>query len=238
MRLALWACGFGTSALVLLALAGPSYRIGLSSLETAFGLLRWAAYIGGIGAIAALVAAGFAYRRHAWGALLVAALSLLVSATAFGVPLEWLRRARNVPPIHDISTDLENPPLFDAVVPLRADAPNSLDRPASLAGQQREGYPDIAPITLSAPLDQTFNRALAAAQEESWEIVTADKGTGRIEATDTTRWFGFKDDVAVRLTPWGSGTRVDVRSASRVGLNDSGANARRIRQYLDRLQSD
>jgi uncharacterized protein (DUF1499 family) len=236
MRFALWACGIAAIALTLLALAGPSYRIGLSSLETAFGLLRWAAYIGGIGAIAALAAAWRAYRLRAWGALAVAALSILVAATAFGVPLEWVRRARNVPPIHDISTDLENPPLFDAVVPLRADAPNTLDRPDSLLQQQREGYPDIAPITLSAPLDQAFNRALDAAQEEGWDIVTADKSTGRIEATDTTRWFGFKDDVAVRLTPWGSGTRVDVRSVSRVGVSDAGTNARRIRRYLARLQ--
>ena len=65
-----------------------------------------------------------------------------------------------------------------------------------------------------------------------WRIVTADKASGRIEATDTTRWFGFEDDVVVRLTPWGSGTRVDVRSVSRIGRSDVGTNARRIRRYL------
>ena len=75
-------------------------------------------------------------------------------------------------------------------------------------------------------------------QEEGWDIVTADKSSGRIEATDTTRWFGFKDDVVVRLTPWGAGTRVDVRSVSRIGRSDIGTNARRIRQYLDQLQSN
>jgi hypothetical protein len=85
-------------------------------------------------------------------------------------------------------------------------------------------------------LDQAFDRALAAAQEAGWRIVTADKGSGRIEATDTTRWFGFQDDIAVRLTPWGAGTRVDVRSVSRVGRSDAGTNARRIRRYLDRLR--
>jgi uncharacterized protein (DUF1499 family) len=78
---------------------------------------------------------------------------------------------------------------------------------------------------------------LTRAQEDGWQIVTADKSTGRIEATDTTRWFGFKDDIVVRLTPWGAGTRVDLRSVSRVGRSDIGTNARRIRRYLDRLQS-
>lgn len=102
---------------------------------------------------------------------------------------------------------------------------------------QRAGYPDIAPITLPSPREQVFDRALAAAQEQEWQIVTADKSTGRIEATDTTSWFGFKDDIAIRLTAWGSGTRVDVRSVSRVGRNDTGTNARRIRRYLERLQS-
>jgi len=78
---------------------------------------------------------------------------------------------------------------------------------------------------------------LAVAQEAGWQIVTADKSSGRIEATDTTRWFGFKDDVVVRLTPWGAGTRVDLRSVSRMGRSDIGTNARRIRQYLNRLSN-
>lgn len=78
--------------------------------------------------------------------------------------------------------------------------------------------------------------AMAAAQAMGWLIVTADTSTGRIEATDTTRWFGFKDNVVVRLTPWSSGTRVDVRSVSRVGVGDTGTNARRIQRFLDRLR--
>ena len=86
--------------------------------------------------------------------------------------------------------------------------------------------------------DQAFDRALAVAQDLEWRIVTADKAAGRIEATDTTRWFGFEDDVVVRLTPWGSGTRVDVRSVSRVGGGDAGTNARRIRDYLGRMTAE
>ncbi len=238
MILALLACAVAALALLLLGAAGPLYRIGVLSLPNAFVLLRWGAYVGIAASLAGLVAGLLAYRHGARVAALVAALALLGGLAAFGIPYQWLRAAQSLPPIHDITTDLENPPAFEAVIPLRADAPNSLERPPVLAEQQRQGYPDLAPITLSIPSDQAFDRALAAAQEAGWRIVTADKGSGRIEATDTTRWFGFQDDIVVRLTPWGAGTRIDVRSVSRVGRGDTGTNARRIRRYLDALQSN
>ena len=223
--------------LILLALAGPSYRVGVLSLTYAFTLLRWAAYTGIVAVVLGTIAAGLAYRRHLRVQMVVAAPALLAGLVAVGVPFEYQRRARAVPPIHDISTDLENPPTFEAILPLRADAPNGLERTSEVTELQRHGYPDLAPVTLPIPLDQTFDRALAAAQEAGWQIVTADKSSGRIEATDSTRWFGFKDDVVVRLTPWGAGTRIDMRSVSRIGRSDIGTNARRIRQYLDRLSN-
>jgi uncharacterized protein (DUF1499 family) len=77
---------------------------------------------------------------------------------------------------------------------------------------------------------------VAAAEGMGWEVVGRDADTGRIEAVDTTRWFGFKDDIAIRVTPAGAGSRIDVRSKSRVGRGDLGTNARRIRAYLQRLQ--
>jgi uncharacterized protein (DUF1499 family) len=234
----LLACGAAALGLVLLAVAGPLFRAGAVALPTAFTMLRWAAYVG-IGAIViAVPPAIIGYARGDRLRVLVAAVGLLGGAVAFGIPFQWQQSAQSAPPIHDISTDLENPPVFQAVVPLRADAPNSLERPATLAQQQREGYPDLAPVTLPMPLAQAFDRALAAAQDAGWRIVTADRASGRIEATDTTRWFGFEDDIVVRLTPWGSGTRVDVRSVSRVGRGDVGTNARRIRSYLAELQAD
>ena len=84
---------------------------------------------------------------------------------------------------------------------------------------------------------EAYDRALALVQEKGWDIVTADKSSGRIEATVTTRFFGFKDDVVVRITPSGSGARVDLRSVSRVGRSDVGTNARRIEDFMDDLQS-
>lgn len=236
MRLAQIACGVGLLGLILLASAGPSYRVGMLSLTNAFTLLRWAAYSGVAAVLLGAVVAGLAYRRHLRVQMVVAAPALLAGLVAVGVPFELQRRARAAPPIHDISTDLENPPTFEAILALRADGPNDLERTSEVTELQRHGYPDLAPVTLPIPLDQAFDRALAVAQERGWQIVTADKSSGRIEATDTTRWFGFKDDVVVRLTPWGAGTRVDMRSVSRIGRSDIGTNARRIRQYLDGLQ--
>ena len=221
--------------LLLLALAGPGYRIGLLSLASASTLLQWAAYAGVAAIAAAVVAGALAYRRGARLAVAVAVAAFVGGVASWAVPFEWSRRARSAP-MHDISTDLENPPAFEAILPLRGEPATSLDRPAGVAAQQREAYPDLAPVVLPMPLEQAFTRALAAAQQDGWRIVTADQGTGRIEATDTTTWFGFTDDIVVRLTPWGAGTRVDVRSASRDREGDMGSNARRIRRYLAALQ--
>jgi uncharacterized protein (DUF1499 family) len=236
MKLPLTALSIAGLALVLLGMAGPAYRLG-ASLPTAFTLLRWGAYAGAAAALFALAVAIYAYRRKLRRDLSIAVVAAIAGATAFAIPYAWQRRAATVPPIHDITTDLENPPAFQAVVPLRAESPNSLERPDTLAAQQREGYPDLAPVTLSMAPDQAFDRALAVAQDKGWEIVTADKAAGRIEGTDTTRFFGFKDDVVIRLTPWGSGTRVDMRSVSRVGRSDVGTNAQRIEDFLGELES-
>jgi uncharacterized protein (DUF1499 family) len=239
MRYAGAACAAAVLALALLLAAGPAYRLDLLALPDAFALLRWGAYLGIAAMLAAVVVGLFAYRRRGWRELAVASGALVLAATAFAVPYQWQRTARGVPPIHDITTDLENPPAFTAtVVRLRGDTANPLEHREEVGEQQKQAYPDIAPITLSASPDAAFDHALQAADDMGWEILTADRSAGRIEATDTTRWFGFKDDVFVRLTPWGSGTRVDVRSVSRVGRSDVGTNARRIRRYLARLQQE
>jgi uncharacterized protein (DUF1499 family) len=217
------------SGLVLL-IAGPGYRVGLFPLRTAFSLLRWAAY-GGLAA--ALLAAVALWRAHGRDALAIVAF--IVATLVFGVPFRFQRLAAAAPPIHDITTDTANPPTFRAIAPLRADAPNSLDYSQDAARQQRAAYPDLAPLILEIPAGQAFERALFAAREAGWEIVDANAAENRIEATDTTTFFGFKDDVVVRLTPLDQRTVVDVRSVSRVGRGDAGTNARRVREFLQRL---
>jgi uncharacterized protein (DUF1499 family) len=163
-------------------------------------------------------------------------VALLLSGVAVAVPASGLRRARALPPIHDVTTDPADPPAFVAVAARRAQSPNGVAYGGdSVAALQRRGYPELGPVQLALPPAAAFDRALAAARAMGWEVAAADAASGRIEATATTRWFGFKDDVVVRLRAAGAGTRVDVRSASRVGLSDVGANADRIRAYLGRL---
>ncbi len=142
-----------------------------------------------------------------------------------------------MPRIHDITTDTAHPPEFVATLPLRAGAPNPPGYDGKeVAELQRKAYPDIRPLELPVPPQQAFSKALAAAEAMGWEIVAQDPAAGRIEAVATTLWFDFKDDVVIRVAEAGRGSRIDIRSKSRVGRSDIGTNARRIRAYLERLK--
>lgn len=226
-----------SSALVLLA--GPvGYRLDLVSLRVALAtLLRWGAY-GAIAAAAVSLAGLVLTLRRPRGArrgVTLAVASLLVSALLVAAPLRF-RLGPPAPPIHDITTDMQDPPEYVAVLPLRADAPNPTGYGGEpIAAQQRAAYPDIQPLVLGLPPPQAFDRALATVHDMGWTLVAADASAGRIEATDTTFWFGFRDDVVVRIRPADGGSRVDVRSLSRIGVGDAGTNAKRIRNYLDAL---
>jgi uncharacterized protein (DUF1499 family) len=221
-------------AVLLLLAAGPGTRLGLWDFRIGFQLLRWGAYLGIAGAGLGLVALLW---RPAGSSLWRPILAIVLGAAATLFPWRWMQQARGVPPIHDITTDTERPPEFVAVLPLRAGAPNpAVYGGEEAAAQQRAAYPDIVPLRVDRPAGEVFSEAVEAARRSGWAIVAADSARGRIEATATTRWFGFKDDVVVRVAGEGRGTRVDVRSVSRVGVSDVGTNARRIREYLDRLR--
>ena len=229
-------CVLACLCCLALITSGFGYRWGWWGLRTAFTMLRWSAYGGVVAGGASLVGLIAAWLGAARGGGGFALVGLLVSLVVVGMPWTQLRRARRAPPIHDITTDTEHPPAFVAVRPLRATAPNSADYGGpEIAAKQRSAYPDIQPALLPLPLAQAFQRALAAAGEMDRTIVAADSAAGRIEATATTFWYGFKDDVVIRVTPGEGGTRVDVRSESRVGGSDIGTNARRIREYLKKL---
>lgn len=230
--------GTGVAALgaVLLLAAALGYRAGLLDLGTSFAVLRWGARISAAAAVLALIAAIWAgFRRLRWQNVAAGVVAAAVGAGGYLVPAQQQAIARSVPPIHDVTTDTVDPPLFVAIVPLRANAPNPPEYDPAVAEQQREGYPDLRSVTLGLPPAEAFAQALAAAEAMGWELVADDAAEGRIEATDTTFWYGFKDDVVIRVRPDGAGSRIDVRSKSRVGRSDVGANARRIREYTSRL---
>jgi uncharacterized protein (DUF1499 family) len=141
------------------------------------------------------------------------------------------------PRIHDITTDTDDPPQFVALRAVREKSPNGPEYGGEkIARQQKAGYPDIKPLMLGEPPARAFERALAAARSMGWEIVAAIAEEGRIEATATTRWLRFKDDVVLRITPAAAGSRIDMRSKSRLGRSDLGANAKRIRAYFSALE--
>lgn len=234
MILSRLALGLALLAVLMLLASGAGTRFGLWSFPVGFQILKWAAYLGVGVAVVAFVGFLFPGMRTRGGALLVVSAALGLSVAA--VPAYWIQVARKAPPIHDISTDLEDPPSFIAVRALRGDRSNPVRHAGpALAEAQRNAYPDIQPLTLEISPADAFVRALRAAREMGWEIVAQDAANGRIEATATTFWFGFKDDVVVRIAPSDGGSRIDVRSLSRVGVGDAGANAERIRKYLARL---
>lgn len=219
------------SALALLV-SGPGTRVGLWSYGSAFGFMRWAAFGGIAGAVIAVTALLLQLKFPAPGAPWRGVIGLILGVIAVGVPWYWLSKARSVPPIHDITTDFADPPEFQAVLALRAEAPNDAAYGGpEIARQQQQAYPQLDTLIFTQPPAQVFPHALAAARELGWEIVAAEEADGRIEATDTTAWFGFKDDVVIRVAPAQSGTAVDIRSVSRVGRSDVGANAARIRKF-------
>ena len=228
-------------AALLFATSGPGTRLGVWDFRTGLSMLKWGAYVGIAGvALTVISLAGLALgaegrrdRRRGFTPLVAA---LVLAGVAVFVPWRGLQRARAVPPIHDVTTDTQNPPAFVAILPLRAGAPNTtIYGGDSVAALQRKGYPDLQALRLAVPPAAAYARALEAARAMGWEVVAADTADGRLEATATTAWFGFKDDVVVRLRAEGAGTRVDVRSVSRVGGSDVGTNAARIRAYLARV---
>ncbi|MES3035607.1 MAG: DUF1499 domain-containing protein [Gemmatimonadota bacterium] len=222
------------AALLLLFASGIGYRQEAWSLQVAFAMVRWAAYLGIAVSMLALLGAVLACRSGR--AVVFFALALVIAGGTAFVPWRWKQVATSVPPIHDVTTDTQNPPRFVAILPLRANAKNSAEYGGdSVAAQQRKGYPDLAPASFSEPTGVMFTRVRAAVDAMGWELVAADSANGLVEATATTTWFGFKDDVVVRVRPADAGSRVDVRSVSRVGGSDVGTNAARIRAFLSRL---
>jgi uncharacterized protein (DUF1499 family) len=220
-----------------LGLSGPGHRLGLWGFKIGLAIAKYSAFLSLAAVIVCLGGLALWISGFAVSGLTPALTGLVMGGFVSVWMLKWKHNLDSVPYIHDITTDTGHPPLFEAILPLRAGAPNPAEYGGpELAQEQKNGYPDLAPGSLNLSPTDTFPRALQAAKDMGWEIVASDPTSLRIEATDTTAWFGFKDDVVVRLTPSPAGSRIDVRSVSRVGKSDVGTNARRIKAYLARLK--
>jgi uncharacterized protein (DUF1499 family) len=236
MGLSIAAWAVAVVGLALLGAAGPAYRLG-ASLGSAFAIVRWGALVALGGAALSTAVLVWSRRKGRKGPAVFAGFGVLVGILTAAVGYGWLRQAQGAPPLHDVTTDLENPPSFEALVAERPAGSNAFTRTREDDDLQRQHYPDLAPVTLAQPARLVFERARLVADNQGWTIVASHPEAGRLEATDTTAWFGFTDDIVVRVTPWGTGTRVDVRSVSRHGTSDTGTNARRIRRFLSAIQA-
>ncbi|CAH1388013.1 DUF1499 domain-containing protein [Candidatus Nitrotoga sp. M5] len=222
-------------AVLLVALPGPLYKYNIVELGTAFTVLRYGVYVGIAALLLLLIQVLFLRKNIRWA---VAGISAVFAIIAVALPLSLMSKAKSVPPIHDISTDLINPPEFVAITALRANAPNKAEYAGEeTAQQQRESYPELTTQLYEKSIDVLFSTAQNAVNELGWKLVNADKSQGIIEATDTTEWFGFKDDVVIRIRAVDEASMMDIRSKSRVGKSDLGKNAERIQVFIKHIDT-
>jgi uncharacterized protein (DUF1499 family) len=241
-RLAELGVALAVVALVLLALAPLGWNAGWWHFRTAFFyLMQYSAYIGAGAVVVSLIVLVAAQVVGSRRNLILGAVGLIAGAILAYVPWSYWHITSVLPRIHDITTDTDNPPTFNAVLPAReAEKGASVAYAgAELAKKQKAAYPDIAPLTTALAPADAFKRALDAAKAQGWTVVASDPAQGHIEASQTSFWFRFTDDVSIRVAARADGqpgSRVDVRSISRQGLHDFGVNAARIRKYVAALK--
>ena len=219
----------GLASLGLLAVSAWGIRAGGWPWPQAYDLAGWGAWAAGAGTVAALAGLVVWLRRRKGGAGAVL-LGLILSLPVAGLGAAFEIAARTTPPINDISTDTDDPPVF-----WFTSTPS--DYPASNAEPQRAAYPHARPRDLPVSADEAFAAALALVEERGWEVLSADPAESQIEAIATSRLFGFEDEVAIRVTGTDTGARIDMRSRSRLGQIDRGTNARRIEAFLADLET-
>ena len=225
-------------ALAALA-AGLGYRAELWHFRTGIAMLGYVFWVAGCTVIVTLVALFIVLARHAGNrAIVLGALGVVIASATAYVPYHLRQAANGGPAIHDITTDLANPPAFVKAATLRGKDEHPAAYEGPKVGEQQKGaYPDIATIVTTAPGPKAFEAATATLTDMGLEISAIDPVQGRIEAVATSLLFGFKDDVVVRVVSATDGARIDIRSKSRVGRNDFGMNAKRIRAFTAKVRA-
>jgi len=230
---------FSVAALLLLALAPLGWRAGWWAYRFAFSwLMPSSAAIAAIAVTVSVLTLVLGWSALDLRGLVMVSVALILGTVLVYVPWQYNRMRTTLPPIHDITTDTDNPPTFRAVLPARAaENAGGVDyKNPQLAKLQRAAYPDVAPLETALPVEKAFGEAFAIAKSmPGWTIVAAEPGAGRIEASQQSRWFRFTDDIVIRVACDGPGSRIDMRSTSGQGRSDFGVNAARIRAYMDAL---
>lgn len=214
-------------AALLLPLAGFGHRFGLWRLRMAFVIATAASLVAASGTALCLLSLSQA-SPHGVLVTWLALAGAVVGLVALAVPARRLAVSLRVPSIVDLSTDPDDPPRFLTLDP---GEPSTAGTPG--AGPPQRSHPELGTLELDLPVDAAFAAVQAAAHELGWDVGVASPQDGRLEATATTFWFGFRAAVVVRVRPHNGGSRVDVRSVSQTGARDLGANATRVREFLD-----
>jgi uncharacterized protein (DUF1499 family) len=229
----------------LAAASGPLYQAGVLELFPAFGVLRYSVIGMMVGAgicVIGVILGVIAFKGGVVSKGAAGLIGIVIAVSVFMIP--YSQTSRNAPPIHEVTTDFDNPPAFVDVVPLRTEwgARNppeyvplveGFGRSVDVVAEQKDHYPDIQPLRFEGMnYEAVFELARQGVEDMGWTLVSADPILGRIEAYDTTQWFGFVDDVVIRIEEQPMAYELDIRSKSRIGFGDVGANAERVRKYL------
>jgi len=227
-------------AALLLLIAGPlGWRAGWWRYNLAFStLMPYAGYVGIAAMAVSALALALGLLSVTRRGVALAVLGIGIGAVAAYFPWSAGEMRGKYPRLNDITTDAQNPPSLAFSEPMRKaeEGGSAAYGGAEVAALQQKSYPGIEPATLDMAPAQAFDKALAKAKAKGWTIVKADPAAGTIEAYDRSRWFGFTDDIAIRVTGSGEGSRVDMRSHSRQGRGDFGVNAARVRSFLAALK--
>jgi uncharacterized protein (DUF1499 family) len=239
-RLARLAFFLACVAAPTVAASGPMHRYLGLDIDLALTVFRYGFCVAAAAialALATIVPTRPGERRRGFVA---AFLALVIGVAAAWSPAQWLLQARTAPRINDVTTDTARPPPLVVTQQMRYGAINPPAYPGeSAAVLQRAAYPDIVPIVLTLAPADAFKRVDSVAMAMGWDVVARAPADGRLEAVDTTDWFGFTDDIVVRIRAEGTtGSRIDIRSKSRLGESDFGANARRIREFMERVRAE
>lgn len=236
-----WTKRLGKSALTfgiaapLVALIGVTLaRYDIVGKLTGFSGILAGGLIAVIGLLVGVIALVLAFKNG--GSKKAALFGLLLALIHIGFLGSRAAAGGDVPPIHDISTDLANPPEF-VELSLRADNLAGVDTIENWRAIHSKGYPDLQPVTIAKPVAEVIADAQETAGELGWDVVVADPETGHFEATANVSYIRFQDDIVLRVVPAedGAASVVDMRSVSRVGVSDLGVNAKRVRSFLDSL---
>jgi uncharacterized protein (DUF1499 family) len=242
-KLAIWSRRFALFAVAAALIAIIIVRAGLIEALPGMATFGGALAFAGLGILLAL-ASFVTIWRQGLGGLGYAVTAIFVGAALLAYPAYLGYKAYTLPPIYDITTDVLDPPSFDAVRRLRSRATNPVQYAGLYAAeQQRDSYPEITPLELSVAPKTAYDHALALVNKRRWLVLDArepqtKRRDGRIEAVARTPIMGFREDLVIRIRGTEEESRVDMRSSSRYGFHDVGSNASRIRSFLDSLEEE